>query len=393
MAMPSTARDLRRATRPAGYHSAVPTAAALVLVVLVAVLTAAQALCAYGTARRRLPPAPRDRGAAAARSERPRRRRAARAGHGMSVLRTVGRRAVRAAIAAAAALVVTLAAAGIVGCRPTTTPRAKAAVPSTARVCGTRAGRPAKVRHVVWIVMENEAYAGVIGSRSAAYVTRLAHSCGLATRFTAEAHPSLPNYIAMTSGSPQGVSNDDGPAKHPLAVPTIFSQLGPRWRAYAESMPGACALRNAGSYAVRHNPATYYVAIRDQCRAQDLPLRGAPAPAAAFTFVTPNLCHDMHSCPVRDGDRWLASWLPRLLRSRQYRDGSTVVFITWDEDNGSAGQHIPTLVLSPDTRRGTRSAAPFDHYSMLATTEDLLGLPRLGRASHATSMAGAFGLR
>ena len=129
---------------------------------------------------------------------------------------------------------------------------------------------------------------------------------------------------------------------------------------------------------MRHNPATYYTGVRGPCRAQDVPLRGAQA-TAAFTFVTPNLCHDMHSCPVQDGDRWLASFLPRLLRTSGYRSGSTVVFITWDEDDGAAHQHIPTLVVSPDTRPGTRSATAFDHYSMLATTEDLLGLPRLGR--------------
>ena len=100
----------------------------------------------------------------------------------------------------------------------------------------------------------------------------------------------------------------------------------------------------------------------------------------------------MHSCPVQDGDRWLASWLPRLLRTSAYRSGSTVVFITWDEDDGAAHQHIPTLVVSPATRPGTRSATAFDHYSMLATTEDLLGVPRLGAAAQATSMSGAFGL-
>jgi hypothetical protein len=122
-----------------------------------------------------------------------------------------------------------------------------------------------------------------------------------------------------------------------------------------------------------------------------VPLPRAQA-TAAFTFVTPNLCDDMHSCSVAAGDRWLSGRLPALLRTPQYRSGSTVVFITWDEDDGAAHQHIPTLVVSPDTRPGTRSAVPFDHYSLLATTEDLLGVPRLGAAAHATSMSRAFGL-
>jgi phosphatidylinositol-3-phosphatase len=266
-------------------------------------------------------------------------------------------------------------------------------VPSTAGVCGSRAANPVKVSHVVWIVLENEAFSSVVGSHSAPYITRLAASCGVATRFRAEAHPSLPNYVAMTSGSTQGISDDNGTGAHRLTVPSIFSQLGTGWRALEESMPHACTLANAGRYAVRHNPAAYYVGVRAQCRRQDVPLRGAPAPSVPFTFVTPNLCHDMHSCSVATGDAWLSGWLPRLLRTPQYRSGSTAVFITWDEDNGSAGQHIPTLVVSADTRAGTRSATAFDHFSLLATTEDLLGLPRLAGAAHATSMAGAFGLR
>lgn len=245
--------------------------------------------------------------------------------------------------------------------------------------------------HVVWIVMENQAYSSVIGSRAAPYLNRLAQSCGVAARFFAEAHPSLPNYLAMTSGSTQGVTDDSGPGAHLMGAPSIFSQLESRWRALEESMPHACALSDAGQYAVRHDPAAYYLSVRSLCTRQDVPLRGTRA-TAAFTFVTPNLCHDMHSCTVQAGDRWLARWLPRLLRQRQYTSGSTVVFITWDEDDGSSHQHIPTLVLSPETRPGTRSAVAFDHYSLLATTEDLLGVSRLGSAAKARSMSAAFGL-
>jgi hypothetical protein len=290
------------------------------------------------------------------------------------------------------------AAAAVAGCgggsAATAAPAATAgrAVAATRGACGADVGRPTPLRHVVWIVMENQAYSGVIGSRSAPYLTALAASCGLATRFTAEAHPSLPNYIAMTSGSTLGVKNDAPPSAQPLGAPSIFTQLGTGWRALEESMPRACDLSDSGQYAVRHNPAVYYTRARARCAAQDVPLSGAPRPSAGFTFVTPNLCHDMHSCAVRDGDRWLAGFIPRLLRTPEYRSGSTVVFITWDEDDGSAHQHIPTLVVSRRTRPGTRSATPFNHYALLGTTESILGLPRLGAAAHAPSMRSAFGL-
>ena len=265
-----------------------------------------------------------------------------------------------------------------------------AAVAATTGTCG--GGGLAPVRHVVWIVMENQAYGNVIGSGSAPYVNRLAKACGLATRFSAESHPSLPNYIAMTSGSTQGISDDSQPSAHRLGAPSLFSQLGTRWRALNESMPRACDVNDAGQYAVRHNPATYYTGIRAACAKQDLPLTSSSPLTAAFTFVTPNICHDMHSCPVSAGDGWLSGWLPRLLRTSAYRSGSTAVFITWDEDDGAAHQHVPTLVVSRHTRPGTRSATAFDHYSLLRTTEEILGLPKLGAASRAASMRQAFGL-
>jgi hypothetical protein len=264
-------------------------------------------------------------------------------------------------------------------------------VAATTAACGGSGGGVAPLQHVVWIVMENESYSSVIGTRAAPYLTELAASCGLATQFTAEAHPSLPNYIAMTSGSTQRIGNDAGPSAHRLDVPSIFSQLGTRWRGLDESMPRPCAPSDAGEYAVRHNPAAYYSGVRAQCATQDIPLRPGARLTAPFTFVTPNLCHDMHSCPVGDGDRWLSTWLPGVLRTPEYRSGSTVVFITWDE-GGSAGQHIPTLVVSRHTPRGARSATPFNHYSLLRTTEEILGLPALGGAAQATSMRGAFGL-
>ena len=265
---------------------------------------------------------------------------------------------------------------------------------AASRACGTAATPPGTYEHVVWIVMENHAYSQIVGSPSAPYLNRLARSCGLATRFSAETHPSLPNYIAMTSGSPQGIADDDGPSAHRLTAASIFSQLGPGgWRALQESMPSACGLDNAGRYAVRHNPAAYYTNLRGACLTNDVPLTGTPDLAARFTFVTPNVCHDMHDCSVATGDAWLKGFLPKVLGSPEYRAGKTAVFVTWDEDDHSSSNHVATLVLAPSVKPGTKSGAAFDHYSMLRTTEQLLGLKTfLGRAATAKSMRGAFNL-
>ncbi|MGH2716986.1 MAG: alkaline phosphatase family protein, partial [Actinomycetota bacterium] len=133
--------------------------------------------------------------------------------------------------------------------------------------------------------------------------------------------------------------------------------------------------------------------------ASDLPSGALPA----FSFVTPNLIDDMHDGTIADGDSWLSKNLPTILNSSEYTSGSTVVMITWDEGEGGSsnnratnttdvGCHVATLVLSPSTLAGTQSATLFNHYSLLGSTEQLLGVPKLGQTASANSMPSAFNL-
>jgi phosphatidylinositol-3-phosphatase len=253
--------------------------------------------------------------------------------------------------------------------------------------CGTVSTPPASYDHVVWIVMENHSYSEVIGSARAPYENRLAAQCGSATHMFAESHPSLPNYIAMTSGSTQGITDDAAPSSHPLNVPSIFSQLGGDWRSLQESMPGNCAKTSSGQYAVKHNPAAYYTNVAAACAAQDVPLGSTPDVSARFTLITPNLCSDMHDCSVSQGDAWLGAWVPKILDSAEYRSGAMALFITFDEDDHSANNHIATVVISPSTPAGLTDNGSYNHYSLLRTTEEMLGLPvTLGGAVAAMSM-------
>jgi phosphatidylinositol-3-phosphatase len=255
-------------------------------------------------------------------------------------------------------------------------------------------------QHVVWVVMENHSYSQIIGNvTSAPYINQLAQTYGSATQMFAESHPSLPNYIAMTSGSTQGITDDSGPSSHQLNVANIFTQAGLNGRALEESMPSNCYKSDSGNYAVRHDPAVYYTNY-SQCSTQVVPLGTTPNLSAPFTFITPNLCHDMHSnsCSgssnvILQGDQWLQTFIPSLLATPQYVAGNTVIFVTWDEDNSCSGctNHIPTIVISP-TSAGIQSGTTFNHYSMLRTTEEILGLPLIGGAATATSMRSAFHL-
>ena len=283
-----------------------------------------------------------------------------------------------AALAALLALLSPLASSGATG----------ATLPTTVRPCATTTS--AHYTHVVWILLENEGY-GVIGSSSAPYLNSLSDHCGLATNDFATNHPSLPNYIALTSGSAQGIVDDNEPSSHPLRVPSIFSQLKANWRTYAESMPTACDRVTSGTYAARHNPAVYYTNLAN-CASRDVALRSPLDLSAAFTMIVPNVCNDMHSCPVATGDAWLKKYVAQILSSPQYRSKSLALFITFDESTQSNSNQIPTVVVAPSVPAGIRVATHFTHYSLLRTTETLLHLPLLGAARTATSMLGAFHL-
>jgi phosphatidylinositol-3-phosphatase len=316
------------------------------------------------------------------------------------------------AIAAAAAL--PLAAASAVGSAAVSTSSAASPHALASSPCGTLKTPPHSYRHVVWVWMENHSYNTIIGSRparQAPYINELAAKCGLATNYHNISHPSLPNYMAATSGlGYSGIAkftSDCNPVPGCTTMArSIFSQ-GETWKAYEQSMPSNCAKENSGEYAVRHDPPPYYTRLRG-CSSFDVPYSRLATDLSrgklpAFSFITPNVISDMHDGTVADGDKWLAANLPKIFNSPEYRDGSTVVFVTWDEGEGGSSQkcatnrtdvgcHVATIVISPSTRAGTRSARLFNHYSLLGTAEQLLHLPLLGRASAFATMTAAFRL-
>ena len=276
--------------------------------------------------------------------------------------------------------------------------------------CGTVTTTP-HYTHVIWVWMENHSYNTIIGTSHAPYINSVASECGLATNYHNISHPSLPNYMAGTSGlAYKGIAKFDSDC-NPVpgcvtSAKSIFGQ-GETWKAYEETMPSNCDKSNSGNYAVRHNPPPYYTSLKG-CATKDVPftklatdLAGGKLPA--FSFITPNLIDDMHNGTVADGDNWLSANLPTILNSPEYTSGSTAVFITWDEGEGGTsnqcatnttdvGCHVATLVISPSTPAGTQSATLFNHYSLLGTAEQLLGLPMLGKAASATTMTAAFNL-
>jgi len=288
--------------------------------------------------------------------------------------------------------------------------------------CGVTAKAP-QYHHVIVIAMENHSYSSVVGTSSSVFVDSLIAKCALATNDHNVTHYSLPNYLALTSGmtlaqlgpyvgdcSPTGCSR-------PVTARSIFAETVGHggWRAYDESMPVPCDRYGSGEYAPRHNPAVYYTALHAGCPLYDIALGPTSsssllrdftheASAPAFAFVTPNLCHDTHDCSVAVGDAWLHTWVSALVNTPVYRSHDVAIIVTWDEGEPSSGGencvanlvdqscHVAAIIVAPSVHPGTRSALAFSHYSVLATAEDLLHLPRLNAAVTARSMVAAFNL-
>lgn len=252
--------------------------------------------------------------------------------------------------------------------------------------------------------MENHSAQAIIGSPDARFETALARACGRAATYSAVTHPSLPNYLALTSGSTHGAQADLDPAQLPVRGPSIFTTANAArrsWMTFAEAMPSRCLRTSSGRYAVKHNPGTYYTALRRVCAGHNVPMgstrRGNLAYALAhnrlpaFSLLIPDLCHDDHDCPVAVGDGWLRTWVDTIVSSRAYRSGRTALFITWDENDGGPGNQVALLAVAPSIRPGTVARGRLWHLSLLHTTLLMLGL-RDRLTSRQTDMRRGLGL-
>ena len=250
---------------------------------------------------------------------------------------------------------------------------------------------PKGIGHVVVIVEENHSRSSILGNRDAPYINKLAAGNALATHYRAVAHPSLPNYLAMTSGTTAGITTDCTPGEGCMAgVPNIAESLeasGRTWKMYAESMPAPCTATNSGTYAVRHNPFMYYPGVAADaasCREHVVPLARldedlqTAAGLPDLVFIAPNVCNDMHDCSVATGDAWLSRQVPRILASPAFTTQNSLLVLTWDEDEDDGGNNtVPTIFAGPAARHGVESHRPYNHYSLLRTLENLWGLPPL----------------
>jgi hypothetical protein len=273
-----------------------------------------------------------------------------------------------------------------------------AAKPGAPLAVGTPAALVApRTSHIVELVMENAERDEVVGNAAAPYVNALIRRYALAVHSFAVTHPSLPNYVALLSGSTHGISSDcTGCRVHAANLVDQLEARGISWRAYLEDVPAPCFTgAGAGGYAKKHNPFIYFAdisSVRARCDklvgfgalAHDL--RAGTMPT--FAWVTPNLCDDGHDCSLARADAFLARTVPLLLRELGPHG---FLVLTWDEGTSeraccggsAAGGEITTVLAGPDVRRGARLQTPVDHFGVLGTIEEALGLRALAGAADA----------
>ena len=212
----------------------------------------------------------------------------------------------------------------------------------------------------------------------------------MATNYHAVTHPSLPNYLALTSGNTWGITDDSYHALPSGEYPgSELTSAGIPWRAYMEDMSYGC-FDSPYPYALKHNPFAFY---GGQCPSNVVDLSQLDADLSGetpnFVWLTPNLCNDGHDCSVSTSDQWLAEVVPKIMDSAAWQEDG-VLFIVWDEDDEKPGTNQVALIAVASDLKNHQTEAYYDHYSLLATVEDRLGVKCLGEAEKAQAIEDLF---
>ena len=237
--------------------------------------------------------------------------------------------------------------------------------------------------HVVMLILENHSSAQILGNPDAPYINSLAASGANMTSSFALTHPSQPNYIALFSGSLNGVTDDSCPKT--LSADNLGAQLinsGQGFAGYAEDLPSVgytgCG---TGAYARKHSPWVNFTNVPPSA---NRPLTQFPTDYStlpALSIVIPNLQHDMHDGSIAQGDAWIQAQLDGYVQwAKQH---NSVFLLTFDEDDNTANNQIATIFQGENVQPGQYSEH-IDHYNVLRTLQDAYGLAPIGNSSTAS---------
>jgi phospholipase C len=255
--------------------------------------------------------------------------------------------------------------------------------------------------HILLIMLENKPFSVLNGSQMP-LLEGLANQNVLLSNYYAIAHPSLPNYIALMSGSTQGITSDCTTCF--LNQPNLADEIeasGRTWKAYLEDMPSPCFIGDSGKYAQKHNPLIYFDSIRlnaARCDRSILPLTSLDSDLANkqlpnFSFIMPNLCNSGHDCSAAVADNWINAMVTQLQASPALGINSLII-VAFDEGSDKdpssccglpspAGGHVAVMLISPTALPDMTDNTPYSHYSLLKTILTAWSLPDLGASAQA----------
>ena len=276
---------------------------------------------------------------------------------------------------------------------PASTSALQAAPPDTgvmgAAVPTSSPGPPGVPRfaHIVVVILENHAFSQVVDARAAPFISALAASGAVMTQSYAITHPSQPNYLALFSGSTQGLTDDSCPHSYTGSnLANALMAAGRSFVGYSDSLPSVgftgCS---SGPYARKHNPWVDFPAL---AAAVNQPMTAFPSNLGELpdvSFVVPNLDHDMHDGSINEGDQWLQTHLGGYAHWAAGHD--SLLIVTADEDDDAHGNRIPTIFAGAHIRPGP-SATRTDHYGLLRTLLASFGVPAFGHAIDARPITG-----
>ena len=245
--------------------------------------------------------------------------------------------------------------------------------------------------HVVVVVEENHSESSIIGSPSAPYINSLATGGALFTQSFGTHHPSQPNYLALFSGTNQGVTDDAcPPGGSPYSTDNLGAQLiaaSKTFVGYSETLPaaGSTACSNGGSdgYQRKHNP---WVDFSNVPAESNQPFSAFPTDYStlpAVSFVVPNQIDDMHNGTIAQGDTWLQNNIDGY--AQWAKTHNSLLIVTFDEDDYSSSNQIATIFYGEKVSAGTYTET-INHYSILRTIEDMYGLPSVANSTAATAI-------
>lgn len=270
------------------------------------------------------------------------------------------------------------------------------------RVPSESVSKTGQFGHVILVVEENQNYEDVIGNPKMPYLNSLAEQYGFATNYYANTHPSIGNYMMLTTGK---IITNDSHYENTVSEDNIVRQLlaaGKTWKSYAEGLPSAGYTGSKKhSYVARHNPFSFFSDVRDnQVQVKNLvPFTQFSVDLANnqlpdFSFIVPDLSHNTHDGTLADADKWLRNNISPLVSSEVFqKDGLLIIVFdeASDSDNKHGGGHVEMVIVSPLSKRNYRATIFYQHESTLRLMLEGLGLMNFpGVAATAPDMSEFF---